>query len=136
MTVRQTLEQRRARDAWGAVQAVRGAKKSGSGDYKREAKRLPVRILTAGLGHALAFANCKKGGDGRVADDVAKWVLSSLRAGQVEDDPARQLMQLVVDKDADWLRRATEESLAYLQWLSRFAEAEIGEGGKNLETGP
>ena len=135
MTIRQTLEQRRARDAWEAVRAVRDAKKSGSGAYKREAKRLPVRILTAGLGHAMAFANCKKGADGRVADDVAKWVLSSLRTGQEEDDPARQLMQLVVENDADWLRRATEEALAYLQWLSRFAEAEIDEGGKNRETG-
>ena len=131
MTARQTLEQRRARDAW---EAVRDAKKSGSGDYKREAKRLPVRILTAGLGHALAFANCKKGADGHVANDVAKWVISSLRAGQAEGDPARQLMRLVVDNDADWLRRATEEALAYLHWLSRFAEAEIDGGGKDGES--
>ena len=26
--------------------------------------------------------------------------------------------------DSDFLRRATDETIAYLQWLNRFAEAE------------
>ena len=130
MSMFQTLEQRRARDAWGAVQEIKSAQTAES--YRREAKRLPVRIATAGLGHSIAFANAKKGPNKRVADDVAKWVLTILKAesGNLEGDRTLEndavgLMKQIVNNDADWLRRSTEEALAYLRWLSRFAEAEI-----------
>ncbi len=75
-----TLDQRRARHAWDAVARVRNNSRQSSGkSYAREAKRLPVRVLTAGLGHALAFLNAKAGaGRGESANvslsrDVADW---------------------------------------------------------------
>ena len=130
MSLFQTLEQRRACNAWGAVQKIKSDQTAES--YRREAKRLPVRIVTAGLGHAIAFANAKNGANKRVADDVAKWVLTILNAesGTLEDDrvlenDAVSLMKQIVINDANWLRRSTEEALAYIRWLSRFAEAEI-----------
>ena len=126
----QTLEQRRARHAWDAVQKAKSAR--AAKDYGREAKRLPVRIATAGLGHAVAFANAKCGADKSVADDVATWVLTILNVsvaaskdGYKTQDAACQLITLIIENDADWLRRSTEEAQAYLRWLSRFAEAEI-----------
>ncbi len=129
MTTGQTLEQRRAAHAWKAVQRICSSQHSK--DYRREAKRLPLRIVTAGLGHAIAFANAKKGANAEVAEDVARWVLGRLVNGPGVDNGvhARSLMCRIVEKDADWLRRATEEALAYLQWLSRFAEAEIKDEG-------
>jgi len=126
----QTLEQRRAHHAWDAVQKVKSAKTAK--EYRQEAKRLPVRIVTAGLGHSIAFANARNGTGKCVADDVASWVLKTLKVGvgaSVDDHPptdaARQLMKQIRKSDTDWLRRSTEEALAYLRWLSRFAEAEI-----------
>ena len=130
MSTIHTLEQRRAHDAWNAVQRIKSAQTAES--YRREAKRLPVRIATAGLGHAIAFANAKRASNKCVADDVAKWVLTNLKTGSrtFKDDRSLEnatvsLMKQIVESDADWLRRSTEESLAYLRWLSRFAEAEI-----------
>jgi len=34
-------------------------------------------------------------------------------------------MQNIMRGDAVFLRRATDETLAYLQWFNRFAEAEL-----------
>jgi len=131
MTVTQTLEQRRARHAWEAVQTVKRSKPPEQAkEYRREAKRLPIRIMTAGLGHALAFAIAKDNMGKVVADDVADWVLTYLKpgaTGQKVEGSARRLMGRIVEGDTDWLRRASEEALAYLQWLSRLAEAEIAD---------
>ncbi|WP_136661541.1 type III-B CRISPR module-associated protein Cmr5 [Nitratireductor sp. XY-223] len=127
---KQTLEQRRAEDAWCAVQDVVRETDGNDDvkDYGREAKRLPVRIATAGLGHALAFAAAKGGAKAKVANKVADWVLSRLGPqppqGEGDGDAACRLLRRIVEGDADLLRRATEEALAYLQWLSRLAEAE------------
>ena len=138
MKTLQTLEQRRARHAWDAVQRAKSAK-----DYSREAKRLPVRIATAGLGHAIAFANANCGVGKSAADDVAKWVLATLKSGRAastfgpkHEDAGGQLIRQIIENDADWLRRATEEALAYLRWLSRFAEAEIAREDKQGKSGP
>lgn len=127
-----TLDQRRARHAWEAVARVKakGATTLGS-SYAREAKRLPVRILTAGLGHALAFLNAKAGQDESantlLLRDVADWVLDKRgRSDSGADRPsADALIEHVVKSDANFLRVATNEVLAYLQWLTRFAEAEF-----------
>ena len=138
MSAIQTLEQRRARDAWDAVQRVKSEK--AAENYRREAKRLPVRIATAGLGHAIAFANAKakEGENKSVADDVANWVLNALKAGSCtsKEGAAKGLMKQITEKDADWLRRAMEEALAYLRWLSRFAEAEIASEDKQEKSEP
>ncbi len=55
-----TLEQRRALHAWKAIQALPAEDKA-TDNYAREAKRLPLRIMTAGLGQALAFLDAKRG---------------------------------------------------------------------------
>lgn len=116
-----TLAQRRARHAWHAVERARASLgRSESEDYAREAKRLPVRIMTSGLGQTLAFMKAKesKGGE-RLRDDLENWLLVERKFG------GKNLMTTIIEGDADLLRRATEEAQAYLQWLTRFAEAEI-----------
>ena len=130
-----TLDQRRARHAWDAVARVRDHPKarSSASSYAREAKRLPVRILTAGLGHALAFL-CAKAGSGRdenantwLLRDVADWVLDKRgNPDSAADRPApNALIEKIVASDAAFLRITTDEVLAYMQWLTRFAEAEL-----------
>ena len=134
-----TIDQRRARHAWDAVARVRNNPKRPSGSsYAREAKRLPVRILTAGLGHALAFLNAKAGPGRESANvlllrDVADWVLDKRdNPGSSAERPlSRALIEKIVAGDATFLRFATDEVLAYLQWLTRFAEAEFGADEEN-----
>ncbi len=121
---RQTLDQRRAQHAWKAIEALDRLSNEEKDEYAREAKKLPVRIMASGLGQALAFI-CAKAGDkkktlSQLHGDLTDWVLNGrgLKGAAPES-----LLQCVFRGDADFMRRATNEVLAYLQWLNRFAEA-------------
>ena len=123
-TPKPTLDQRRAKHAWEAVQ--RAKSKTGPHASKEpkkfggQAKKLPIRIMAAGLGQALAFLKAKDYAPGLLAE-LADWVLiqRSLRSGKSDD-----LVKAIISGTSDFLRQATDETLAYLQWLNRFAEAE------------
>lgn len=132
-----TLEQRRAEHAWEAILSIKNQK--GSKEYAGEAKKLPMRIQAAGLGQALAFIVAKakdqedkgkkkdqekkeqeKPGLARLHDDLTDWA----RKRPLPLKAQESLLESIVQGDAAFLRRATEETLAYLLWLNRFAEAE------------
>ena len=127
-----TLDQCRAKHAWKAVEHVRTSKDAK--EFAREAKRLPVRIRTASLGQALAFLVAKSKSDddarGRLLVTLGDWLLRKRGlATRSKDAGGRQaLISAIIEGDANLLRRATEEALLYLQWLTRFSEAEIGTG--------
>ena len=131
---RPTLDQRRAQHAWQVVESVRALNdKAKEKDFAREAKRLPVRIRTASLGQALAFLAAKaKGEDARnlLLVKLGDWLLVQRELASRSDSAITQnsLIQAIINGDADLLRRATEETLLYLQWLTRFSEAEFGTG--------
>lgn len=121
LQARPTLDQRRAKHAWEAVQKFLDAHKDDEDRKKfgNHAKKLPTRILTSGLGQALAFLEAKREAPALV-EALNDWI-DQRRKAPTED---RRLMVRVIDGDADFLRFATAESLAYLQWLTRFAEAQ------------
>ncbi len=122
-----TLDQRRAKHAWDAVNGVI-AKHGRGAEAKRfggQAKKLPTRIIASGLGQALAFLKAKD-----YAPDLltalADWVLDKRthpdsKKPRPED---KALVLAIINGKADDLRRYTDEALAYLLWLNRFAEAE------------
>lgn len=121
---RPNLDQRRARHAWQAVQSLLSRESTIMDDYAREAKKLPVRIMTSGLGQAIAFIRAKaksKRGLDRLHDDLTDWVLRQRPIKAAHPD---SLVKSIVDGDSLFLRRVTDETLAYLNWLNRFAEAE------------
>ena len=122
-----TLEQRRAGHAWNAVAQVADLKGELQKSYRREAKRLPVRIRTAGLGHALAFANAKGCPLGKkLLRDVAEWVLNKRNGDDSASRPAADaLIEAIVNGSGTDLHLYTDETLAYLEWLTRFAEAKL-----------
>lgn len=117
-----TLDQRRAAHAWNAIESI------GFGDpakeYAREAKKLPVRIMAAGLGQAMAFilakAKNKKPNLIKLHEDLTDWVIA--KRGIPAEKP-NHLLESIAKGNSDFLRRATDEALAYLQWINRFAEA-------------
>jgi len=121
---RQTLDQRRASHAWGVVQRV----KQKQGDHQNQdpkkfggqAKKLPTRIMAAGLGQAIAFLKAKGYAPGLLAE-LTKWITERIPPKQGESP---DLLERIIQGDSDFLRRATDEVLAYLVWLNRFAEAE------------
>jgi len=118
-----TLDQRRAKHAWNAVQRARGVKDPEQ--FVGHAKRLPVRIVTSGLGQALAFLSAK-GYAPELLEELGDWVLNRRTSpdGGHGKAAADALIRAIVEGDSDFLRRATDETLVYLQWLNRFAEAE------------
>src|SRR5262249_45110869 len=113
-----TLEQQRASHAWGVVEEVAGwPDEKKKKEFGTQAKKLPSRIMAAGLGQALAFLEAQDYAP-RLRDALADW-MHARRAAQGE----RRLVVRVIQGDADFLRYATAECLAYLQWLVRFADA-------------
>jgi len=122
-TSKPTLDQRRAKHAWQAVMAAKDEKDFH--DFRMHAKRLPVRIMASGLGQALAFLKAK-GYAPRLLRDIGDWVLDKReRPGSTQPKPADdELIKQIINGNSDFLRRATDETIAYLQWLNRFAEAE------------
>ncbi len=130
-----TLDQRRAQHAWQAVEQARSLKDDKARkDFAREAKRLPVRIKTAGLGQALAFLAAKSKSDrddedyrSRLLKELGDWLLKErhLARWPEEANDNNAVICVIIAGNADLLRRATEEALLYLQWLTRFSEAEF-----------
>ncbi len=51
---------------------------------------------------------------------LSTWVCSQLKSG------TGNLLDRVLTMDSQRYRLATSEALAFLQWLKRFAEAELG----------
>ncbi len=126
----QTLDQQRARHAWQVVETlIKNFRGDDQKDYQREAKKLPVRIMTAGLGQSLAFLAAKqkkKTSLDQLLKGLADWVLVQRKIGS---GTHCSLIEAIINDagGADFLRRATDETLEYLRWLNRFLEAKLGD---------
>ncbi|MDW7994885.1 MAG: type III-B CRISPR module-associated protein Cmr5 [Gemmatales bacterium] len=122
----QTLEQRRALHAWQVIQSIKkksssaGKQDQESSKFGTQVKKLSTRILSAGLGHALAFLNAKQYAP-ELVQALTDWIKIQIPPKPQEPD---DLLERIVHGDSNFLRRATDEVLAYLIWLTRFAEAE------------
>ena len=129
-----TQEQLRARHAWHVVEEVRKNKRQDfAKGFATETKRLPIRIRTAGLGQALRFVYAKSDGNqdyrSRLLVALGEWILNKRNLAPTPEDAndSSALLLAIINNDANLLRRATEEALLYLQWLTRFCEATIKE---------
>ncbi len=135
VSFQQTKEQQRAKAAWADIQAVDRKSVDVKRKYRSLVLKLPVMILTNGLGQALAFLK-SKGKDNR--DDPHEIVYSHLQAWlfrEIRWADANQptLIERIFNTTSETYRQATSEALSYLHWLRRFAEAilpEPEEGGE------
>ncbi|HYT92682.1 MAG TPA: type III-B CRISPR module-associated protein Cmr5 [Gemmataceae bacterium] len=124
-----TLDQLRAKHAWDRIQEVvrvgfedkNGKKvltKEGK-EFGTQVKKLPTRIIAAGLGQALAFLEAKESAPA-LHRALTDWIEQRRPADGGED---RTLLIRLIRGNADFQRYATAECLAYLVWLVRFADA-------------
>jgi CRISPR-associated protein Cmr5 len=114
-----SLEQERAARAWDCVVQVKGQKyKEGYGSL---AKNAPADIQANGLGQTLAFWRAKKGSEHlALYQHVHSWVTNRV-------SPSPDLLEWIMKKaSTDEYRRATGEAMAFLAWVKRFVEAELG----------
>jgi CRISPR-associated protein Cmr5 len=116
-----SLDQRRAAHAFRTVNAVKAQSGSSIKEFKTQVKKMPARIMTSGLGPALAFLEAKKYAPELLAG-LADWIQSFPIAG-AKPGEKMHLLARIIDDSSDFLRFATAESLAYLQWVGRFADA-------------
>jgi len=120
-----TLEQERAKHAWDCVQEVKD--KPFAGDYRTIAVKVPSLIATNGLGQTLAFLKAKGKGEPGNEHEVLYRHLTDWVGRKVNAD-GDLLSWLVNTATSQQYRLATMEALALLQWLKRFAEAELPKG--------
>lgn len=124
---RLTLEQKRAVHAWNVVSQVAASQdKKRIEEFALQSKKLTVRVLTSGLGPALAFLDAKD-----YARDLREalndWIATQTWASRQVATSARQasLIERIIQGDSEFLRLATDEVVSYMQWLVRFTEAKL-----------
>jgi len=114
-----TLEQERAKHAWNCVQEVKDKYKHIADGYRAIVAKVPSLIVTNGLGQTLAFLKAKYEVLYRHLTD---WVGKKVNANS---DLLNWLLNTATSQQ---YRLATMEALRLLQWLKRFAEAELPKG--------
>ncbi|MCS7032254.1 MAG: type III-B CRISPR module-associated protein Cmr5, partial [Gloeomargarita sp. SKYG116] len=95
-------------------------------EYGSLARKTPTFVLTNGLGQTLAFLKSKGKNDPNnehtvVFRHLSGWVLSQMNGNNRDSN----LLDWLLNNDSNAYRRATVEALAFLNWLKRFAEAEL-----------
>jgi CRISPR-associated protein Cmr5 len=148
-----SLEQERAKFAWKCIGKV---PKDNQKEYAALAKGAPADIQINGLGQTLAFWRAKGYENGKpkenahcnIYHDVSEWlggkdrfnVERKMENVEYMDKDGRKRTKKIEKWILNWImdianvdayRRATSESIAFLIWLKKFAEAEFG--GKESE---
>lgn len=114
------LEQQRAAQAWEYVAQVKG--RNFAEKYGKLARSAAADIQVNGLGQTLAFWKAKKEEHHRkLFEHVSAWVTGQLK---VNGDLLTWISKTAT---TDEYRRATAETIAFLAWVKRFAEAELDE---------
>jgi CRISPR-associated protein Cmr5 len=114
------LERSRAKDAWDKIQSVKP--QTYQAKYGSLARQMPTLIQINGLAQTLAFlkAKTKEQHHTEMFQHLSTWVCSHPIPG------TGNLLDRVLEMDSQSYRLATSVALAFLQWLKRFAEAELG----------
>jgi len=133
MSQQRSLEQERAARAWTFVTQVRDNGKDYAKEYGSLAKSAPADIQSNGLGQTLAFWRAKGYDRGKPKANganahyqllvhVSEWTRNQLKLSN-----SKEVLEWVAkDASTDQYRRATTEAIAFLSWVKRFAEAELG----------
>lgn len=111
-------------------------------DYRSAVRKAPAMVKMNGLGQTLAFllskeekeaSAAKKSPDkaeGYLYKHLDEWLCGPEASVAWPDDlKDRPLMERIMEVESTVYRQATQEALAYLGWLKRFAEAYFPEGG-------
>lgn len=127
----QELDRNRAMYAWESIQSVKSKKFPDK--YGSLARKMPTLIQVNGLAQTLAYLKAKgKENDPKkehfvqAFDHLSGWICNNRLKSGTGDLLARVLVM-----DSQTYRFVTNEALAFLQWLKRFAEAELGTEDEN-----
>ena len=108
-----------------AYQCAEKGKKLGekkSKEYKSYVKKIPMLIKTNGLGATVAFMKSKGGTYDTIYNQLAEWFRKEENPIKFE---VKDLAKDVCEMDSQQYRAITKETLAFFNWLRRFAEGLI-----------
>ncbi len=97
-------------------------------NYRSYVRRIPTMILTNGLGQALAFVKAKsKEGNAYelIYSQLTEYLRSNSTARIKMPEDKNDLVGWVISCDSTEYHYITQEILAFLNWLKRFAEGMI-----------
>lgn len=117
------LDRQRAESAWNSVSKVTNKSEHEKKKHGSLARQMPTYIQINGFAQTLAFLKAKD-------EPRHQWLLESLSIWfnqRYQLKPSGlDLLNYIIPLDSPKYRLATMEALAFLQWLKRFAEAELG----------
>jgi len=127
-----TREQQRAQHALQSVNQVQTKAKKFRDEYKSYAESLPANIVMNGLGQACAMLlaqagrqksnnKSKESAHQLLYDHLQSWLCGNANAAVYPKD--QDLVKAVINHGQREYVRAQFESLAYLNWLKKFAQA-------------
>jgi CRISPR-associated protein Cmr5 len=127
-TAKLTREQQRAQHALQRVNQVQTKAKRFRDEYKSYAESLPANIVMNGLGQACAMLLAQAKGKSAdqdahrlLYDHLQDWLRGPEQAAVYPKD--QDLVKAVINHGQREHVRAQFESLAYLNWLKKFAQA-------------
>lgn len=131
-SLRAMTQQQRAKWAWDAVAEV----SANDEVYLREARKLPARLLTSGMGQTMAYLHAKShdeegkssnNGIGLLYNQLGERLRTlPLVQRRLKPAPKSTAMELIVRLEPSDYRTLSRELLASAEWIKRFAE---GKGG-------
>jgi len=129
-----SLEQERAKYAWECIQEAKGVIDL-EDKYKSYVRSAPSYIQINGLGNTLAFykskfeADLRKKGENELSADkrAYKLLYNHLNGWRKEQRGNKDILEWIRDENTSSLGvfQATKEIIALLNWMKRFAEAEL-----------
>jgi CRISPR-associated protein Cmr5 len=99
-------------------------------NYRSYVKKIPTMILSNGLGQTLAFIKSKseKGNAYElIYEQLTEYMRSPYTTRMQMPEDKKELIDWVISCDSEKYRYITQEILAFLNWLKRFAEGLIEE---------
>jgi CRISPR-associated protein Cmr5 len=104
-------------------------------EYKSYTRKIPTMILSNGLGQTLAFIKAKSE-KGNAYDLIYKQLTEYMKSDHTArikmPQEKNELIEWVISCNSSTYRYITQEILAFLNWLKRFAEGliEVEEEGE------
>ncbi|MBI5749396.1 MAG: type III-B CRISPR module-associated protein Cmr5 [Nitrospinae bacterium] len=130
MSLITNLEHERAKKAWSCVNDVNSKEKDKfKKEYRSIVMKSPTLIIINGLGQTLAFLKSKGKNDENKPEEKLYRNIESWIDKRVQWTASGELMEKIISLPNDKFRYATAETLSFLSWMKRFADAVLPKEG-------
>jgi CRISPR-associated protein Cmr5 len=124
MSLIENIEHERAKEAWSCVDYVNSEERDKfKKEYRSVVMKSPTMIITNGLGQTLAFLKSKGKNDENKPEEKLYKDIEGWLNKRVKWTAKGELIEKVIALPNDKFRYATSETLSYLSWMKRFADA-------------